>query len=179
MGRISLYLNRIASIQANLCAWSMILLGVSMTFTILIQIFFRFVIYRPVPWSEELARYLMVWMGMLGSVIALRKGRHIGVTFLMDKLRGGKKLAADRLVQSALIGFLAVIGWEGASLTVFNASQLSAAMEIPMSIPYAAIPVGAAMMIIEQLAGMLQDKSESCNRSEAVFDLPEGRGGGL
>ena len=126
-----------------------------MTLTILIQIFFRFVVYRPVPWSEELARYLMVWMGMLGSVIALRKGRHIGVTFLVDRLSGWHRTIVRRLMEFTIIGFLGIIGWQGLSLAIFNAPQLSAAMEISMSIPYAAIPVGAAMMILELVAGVL------------------------
>ena len=135
----------------------MVLLGVVMTLTILIQIFFRFVVYRPVPWSEELARYLMVWMGMLGSVIALRKGRHIGVTFLVDRFSGWKQSAARRFVEFTSILFLGIIGWQGLGLAIFNAPQLSAAMEISMSIPYAAIPMGVAMMIIELAAEILSD----------------------
>lgn len=130
----------------------MVLLGVVMTVTILIQIFFRFVVYRPVPWSEELARYLMVWMGMLGSVIALRKGRHIGVTFLVDRFSDWKQAAVHRIVEITVIVFLSIIGWQGLNLAIFNAPQLSAAMEISMSIPYAAIPVGAVMMIVEIVA---------------------------
>jgi TRAP-type C4-dicarboxylate transport system permease small subunit len=156
MKHLSHGLNRIAAAQNWFCSWSMLLLGVAMTLTILIQIFFRFVIYRPVPWSEELARYLMVWMGMLGSVIALRKGRHIGVTSLVDRLDGWRRATVRRLVACTIIVFLGIIGWQGLNLAIFNASQLSAAMEISMTIPYAAIPVGAAMMIIELVAGIFK-----------------------
>ena len=146
----------LASAQNRFCTWSMVVLGLVMTGTILIQIFFRFVIYRPVPWSEELARYLMVWMGMLGSVIALRRGRHIGVTFLVERLCGWQRKGVVGLVQLTLLGFLAIICWEGWGLALFNAQQLSAAMEISMSIPYLASPVGAAMMMVELAAQMLQ-----------------------
>jgi TRAP-type C4-dicarboxylate transport system permease small subunit len=60
-------------------------------------------------------------------------------------------------VRLVIIGFLAIIGWEGLGLAVFNAPQLSAAMEIPMTIPYLAIPVGATMMIIDLIADIFQD----------------------
>jgi len=155
MKRLSYGFYLAALAQYRLCAWSMVVLGVVMTCIILIQIFFRFVVYRPVPWSEELARYLMVWMGMLGSVIALRKGRHIGVSFLVDRLGGWKRTIVQRLVEVILMGFLGIVGWEGLNLALFNAPQLSAAMEISMAIPYAAIPVGAGMMIVELAAEIL------------------------
>ena len=157
MKNISSLINVVASAQVRFCSWSMVVLGLAMTFTILIQIFFRFVVYQPVPWSEELARYLMIWMGMLGSVVALRKGRHIGVNFLVEKLPGRVRQFTVRLVRLVIIGFLAIIGWEGLGLAVFNAPQLSAAMEISMTIPYLAIPVGATMMIIDLIADIFQD----------------------
>lgn len=157
MKSVSYLINLIASIQVRFCSWSMVVLGLAMTVTILIQIFFRFVVYRPVPWSEELARYLMIWMGMLGSVIALRKGRHIGVTFLVDKLPARAHKFIVNLVRLIIIGFMAIIGWEGLGLAIFNATQLSAAMEIPMTIPYLAIPVGATMMIVDLIAELFQE----------------------
>ncbi len=157
MKSASYLINLIASIQVRFCSWSMVVLGLAMTITILIQIFFRFVVYHPVPWSEELARYLMIWMGMLGSVIALRKGRHIGVTFLLDKLPTRAHKFIVNLVRFIIIGFMAIIGWEGLGLAIFNATQLSAAMEIPMTIPYMAIPVGATMMIIDLIAELFQE----------------------
>ncbi|MBW1711802.1 MAG: TRAP transporter small permease [Deltaproteobacteria bacterium] len=175
MKSISYLINFVAGIQLRFCSWSMVVLGLAMTVIILIQIFFRFVIYRPVPWSEEAARYLMIWMGMLGSVVALRKGRHIGVTFLVDKLSGWARQAAVQVVRLTMIGFMAIIGWEGLGLAIFNAPQLSAAMEIPMTIPYLAIPVGSAMMIVDIIAEILEERFPTAKGSEAQtaasFDL--------
>jgi TRAP-type C4-dicarboxylate transport system permease small subunit len=135
----------------------MVVIGIAMTLIILIQIFFRFVIYRPVPWSEEAARYLMIWLGMLGSVVALRKGRHIGVTALVDALPARISGILSHVVRLSMIGFMGVIAWVGLGLAIFNYSELSAAMEITMTIPYMAIPVGAAMMIVDLVADLLQE----------------------
>ncbi len=128
-----------------------------MTLIILIQIFFRFVIYKSVPWSEEAARYLMIWMGMLGSVLALRKGRHIGVTALVDILPKKISFLVGLFVRVSMACFLGLIAYEGFNLAMFNYSQLSAAMEIPMMIPYLAIPVGALMMIVDLVAELLNE----------------------
>lgn len=135
----------------------MVVTGIAMTIIILIQIFFRFVIYRPVPWSEEAARYLMIWMGMLGSVVALNRGRHIGVTALVDLLPVPVSNIAGIFVRITMACFLGLIGFEGFRLAFFNYPQLSAAMEISMMIPYLAIPVGASMMIIDLIAELLNE----------------------
>lgn len=126
----------------------LIALGLIMTILILLQIFFRFVIYVPFPWSEECSRYLMIWMGMLGSVVALQKGRHIGVTVLIEKLPATLKKLATLLVRVTTIGFLFVLLKQGIEFALFNQEQLSPAMEISMLIPYTSVPVGAAMMIL-------------------------------
>jgi C4-dicarboxylate transporter, DctQ subunit len=155
MKAVSRLFSLIVRAQMRLCSWSLVFLGIAMTGTILVQIFFRFIVYKPVPWSEEAARYLMVWMGMLGSVLALRRGRHIGVTALVERLPPALGRVVTRLVYLVMIGFLGIIVWEGFHLAVFNISQRSAAMEISMSIPYMAIPVGAAMMVVDLVANLL------------------------
>lgn len=126
----------------------LIILGLIMTILILLQIFFRFVIYIPFPWSEECSRYLMIWMGMLGSVVALQKGRHIGVTVLMEKLPSALQKLAMFIVRLVIIGFLFVLLQQGIEFALFNREQLSPAMEISMLIPYTSVPVGAVMMIL-------------------------------
>ncbi len=133
----------------------LLVLGVAMTLLILLQVFFRFVVYVPFPWSEECARYLMIWMGMLGSVIALQQGRHIGVTFFMEKFPPRLQKPAKGLTQAGMIVFLGILCWQGILFSLFNADQISPALEIPMIIPFGAIPVGSAMMILIMLADML------------------------
>ena len=128
-----------------------------MSVTILLQIIFRFVVYVPFPWSEELARYLMVWMGMTGSAVALRKGRHIGVTIFIEKLPSVLHRGVLSLVQLVMIVFLVLLLKEAWDFALFNSDQASPAMGIPMLYPYTAIFVGAVLMIIELVADILHD----------------------
>ena len=169
MNRFSFTINRLVMFQIRLCRWLLLILGLSMTVLILFQVFFRFVIYVPFPWSEECARYLMIWMGMLGSVIALQKKRHIGVTFLVEKLPPGLESGVQVLVQAGMAVFLSVLFWQGARFAAFNVDQASPAMEISMLIPFSAIPVGSAMMILIILDGLLGGRvspEPSCNPPE-------------
>lgn len=135
----------------------LVLIGAVMSVIVMLQIFFRFVVHVPFPWSEELARYLMIWMGMLGAFVALREGRHIGVSLFVERLPEALGCKVMMFVQVATIVFLAIVARQGFSLAIFNSTQLSPAMQIPMVFPYMAIPVGTTLMILELVAGLLQE----------------------
>ena len=148
MNTLCVFANTLVDRMTAVCRWALLALGVAMTFLILLQVFFRFVIYLPFPWSEEAARYLMIWMGMLGSVIALKQQRHIGVTFFVEKLPKLPQKLVQVFVYCTMAGFLGILFWQGLVFARFNADQLSPAMRISMLIPFSAIPAGAAMMIL-------------------------------
>ena len=65
----------------------------AMTVTVLIQVFFRFVLQSPLRWTEELARYLMIWLVLLASSIAMRNRAHLQVDVLTSALPRGPKRA--------------------------------------------------------------------------------------
>ncbi len=155
MKKISYAINRLASALSAVSCWFLIALGVAMCIVVLLQVFFRFVVYIPFPWSEELARYLMIWLGMVGSFVALRRGRHIGVTILIERIPARIGVVLTPLLQAVMVAFLWVIAQQGMYLALFNAAQKSPAMQIPMFYTYLAVPVGAALMIIELIAGIL------------------------
>jgi TRAP-type C4-dicarboxylate transport system permease small subunit len=163
-------------LQNRVCRWMLLVLGIAMTVLILFQVFFRFVIYVPFPWSEECARYLMIWMGMLGSVIALEKQRHIGVTFLVEKLPRHLESTAFVLVQAGMALFLAVFCWQGIRFAGFNADQASPAMEISMLIPFSAIPAGCAMMILVIVDNLLSRAVLPKAGCDASTSVPAGSG---
>lgn len=112
------------------------------------QVFGRYVLSHAPSWSEELARYLMVWLTMLGSAAVLRTGGHITVTTLTDALPPGVQRAVLAVRDAALVSACGVLAWWGTGYAALNGSQESAGMEIPMSIPYAALPVGAALIAV-------------------------------
>jgi TRAP-type C4-dicarboxylate transport system permease small subunit len=112
------------------------------------QVFGRYVLGHAPSWSEELARYLMVWMTMLGSAAVLRSSGHISVTTVTDRLPPAALAVVLALRDAALVATSGVLAWWGVLFAGLNAAQQSAAMEIPMTVPYAALPVGATLIIL-------------------------------
>ncbi len=114
----------------------------------------RYALHFSLTWSEEASRYMMVWVSMLGGAVAARRRMHVGfdgfVALLPSGLRRGARVVAV-LIAIAIFGSMA---WYGTRLARFNMLQRSAALEWPMGIPYAAIPVGAALLtlfLVEEL----------------------------
>jgi TRAP-type C4-dicarboxylate transport system permease small subunit len=144
-------LERAAGMCNGISRAVLVSMGLVMSVVILLQVFLRYVVKASLPWSEELARYLMVWIGMMGASLAMYQGRHVGVTFLVDRARG---LAKRRLMGLALLlvlGFLGLLLAQGIVLVSNIWQQRSPALNLPMVIPYAAVPLGALFMIVQTL----------------------------
>jgi TRAP-type transport system small permease protein len=128
---------------------------VAMLGSMLYQVFGRYVLDHAPGWSEELARYLMVWMTMLGSASVLRSGGHISVTTLTDRLPPRALAWMLAIRDAALVATSGVLVWWGILFAEMNSVQESAAMEIPMTLPYAALPVGALLIVVIVLLARL------------------------
>lgn len=125
-----------------------------MAVTILLQVFLRYVVRASLPWSEELARYLMVWIGLMGASLAMHEGRHVGVGLLVDQTRGILRKAVTSMALCGVLWFLWLMLSEGTRLVLNIWLQRSPAMNIPMVIPYAAIPLGAVFMMVQVILGL-------------------------
>lgn len=137
-------------ILAGLCAT---LLGV-MLISIGLQIVMRYGFNAPLVWSEELARFTMVWLALLASALAMRRAQHIALTGLIPiPARLDPALRAlTALASIAILLILTDLGWELAQRTM---RQRSPALGIPMGYMYAAIPVSAILMIVGQALAWL------------------------
>lgn len=114
------------------------------------QVFFRFVLQSPLSWSEELIRYVFVWSVFLTAAVAFQRDVHVRVELMTARYPGPVRVAAWRLGWLCVLAGLALIALLGTQLvfTPAVAEQRSAALGIPMWIPYASIPVGAVLMLV-------------------------------
>ncbi|WP_018717036.1 TRAP transporter small permease [Arhodomonas aquaeolei] len=132
-----------------------------------LQIVFR-VAFDAISWSEELARYLLVWTTFLGATLAYQRGRHIAVTVLVDRLPRTLARCARAFAHAASVTFFAVVvvaGWRYMELQSF---QVSASLRIPMPWVYAVIPGSAVVMglyaavdLVETLFGRDESGSDT------------------
>ena len=135
----------------------LIALVVVMTVVVFLQVLYRYVFAQPLQWSEELARYLFVWLSILGATLALQKKGHFGLDFfykiLPNPLRRFMKFPIYLLMGTVIF----VILFQGIILVQKTALQESPAMGISMSWAYASLPVGGALMAIHLIAISLKD----------------------
>jgi TRAP-type C4-dicarboxylate transport system permease small subunit len=112
------------------------------------QVFGRYVIGRAPAWTEEVARMLVAWMAMLGTGACLRNGGHVAVGVLVNSVTPRVRSILLAIRDIAVMATAGVMGWAGVRFAMLNADQESAALEIPMSIPYSAMAVGAVLVAL-------------------------------
>ncbi|APE32632.1 C4-dicarboxylate ABC transporter permease [Halomonas aestuarii] len=104
------------------------------------------VFFEAVGWTEEVARFLLVWITFLGATLAFQRGRHIAVTFVVDALPDPLQRVARIAAVLVALGFmiaLMVIGYRYMQVQSF---QKSASLRLSMTWVYAVIPLCSALM---------------------------------
>ncbi len=107
---------------------------------ILMQVFFRYVLGNALGWAEELSIFLFVWLVFLGAAAASRDRMHITVTALIDRLpprARGVALATSEVLQALFLGAGA---WFGFAMARLMLGARSPALNLPVSLQYAALP---------------------------------------
>jgi TRAP-type C4-dicarboxylate transport system permease small subunit len=127
------------------------LLIILITVDVLVGVFFRYILGSALSWSEELAGYMMVWMGFLAAGLVLREENHMNFKILQDRLplvpRKILVLACDSLVLVFLAAFF-VLSWE--ALQIIK-NDISSSLDIKMLWPFLAMPVSAVLMMFQQV----------------------------
>jgi len=131
-----------------------------MTVVVSLQVIFRYVLTQPLNWSEELARYLFVWLSILGATLALQKRGHFGLEIFSRMLPQQMRRWVEFLTLFLVGALVVVILASGIELVEKTASQESPAMGIPMGWAYACLPVGAALMTFHLLVIFLKDTTK-------------------
>jgi TRAP-type C4-dicarboxylate transport system permease small subunit len=150
-----------ASDTINRCTEVAVFVIISaMAVDVFLEVVFRYVLLLPLFWTEEFARYCLVWSSLLAAGIAVKRGQHIAVVFVVERfpkrIRAMAALGGDIFVAT----MLAVILWGGIYLVLLTRHQLSPAMRLPMSLPYMAIPTGSAIMLFHVLTSIYHRSRE-------------------
>ena len=127
------------------------------------QVFTRFILRDPSSFTEELAIFLLIWIGVLGASYALRTRAHLGIDILTFRLRGVKKNVVEIIVYCCVFGFtlsVMVIGGLKLVLLTFNLNQISAAMGIKMGYIYLVIPLSGVLMMFYALVFIINAVKE-------------------
>ena len=127
---------------------AVIFLMAAISIIIFVQVVSRYVFNNSLTWSEEVGRYVLIWITFLGASIGVKKYSHIGIDFLYEKLSVKNKTFLDFIIVSMglFLAFLMLFyGWRLAYMVRF---QKSSALLIPMIIPYLALPISGLLIFV-------------------------------
>ena len=158
----SKFLNAIEKVEKVVLAASM----AAMVILMLYQVILRYVFSASNSWSEELVRYLFILDVMLAASIAVRRNSHLQIDVLINCF--SPKLNRIFTIAATLAGivFLALLFWYSLDLCMTATSNVSPGLGIPMSIPYACVPLGAVLMILTSIEVILKTVEELRHEEE-------------
>ena len=130
-----------------------VLLFAAMIGVTLFGVFFRYVMLNPFEWTEELARFLMLYMSFLAINIALRKREHIAIQFLVQKLPNKISKILDYLVD-LLIGLFLIVLMKQGYLMATGTLLTTATLSITMFWPYLSVSLGAFLTLLQLILNM-------------------------
>ena len=125
------------------------------------QVVARYVLGRPPSWTEELARYLQVWLVLLASPLCLRRGLHLAVDYVTPRLSSSNRrrvLSLNHLLVGSFGLLLAIFGLR---MLPVAALQVSPALGVSMVWPYLAVPTSGVLITTVALALFVEERARS------------------
>lgn len=119
------------------------------------SVFSRYALNQPIVWGDEMASLLFLWLAMLGSVVAMRRGEHMRLTSFIARLSARKRAFVDTFGAVIVITFIVMLfspAWEYVSDEWIITA---AALEIPNALRVSAIAVGLTLMLMTCVARLM------------------------
>jgi TRAP-type C4-dicarboxylate transport system permease small subunit len=140
-------------------AKTLVVIMTVMVLNVLWQVFTRFVIGTPSSFTDELARYLMIWIGVLGAAYVSGKNMHVAIDIIPSRSKPRTRKKLMRLVSILIIAFVAVAFVIGGLRLVYISyllGQHSPALQIPLALVYAILPISGLFIIYYKVSDLLK-----------------------
>lgn len=131
----------------KICRCVLFILFALMVVSAFVQVVFRTVLNSPLTWTEELCRYSMVWLTLIGSGLAVKYHSHIAVDILKNMIPQKAIRIIDMINLGLITLFSIVLIYYGFGLCLKNMAQITPGLKLPMGLVYGAIPVGGMIML--------------------------------
>lgn len=150
-------MNAIKKVVDQFIAWIVIIISSVLVLCVIWQVFSRYCLGSPSVMTDEIARFMFMWVGLLGAAYAVSLKRHLAIDILTQKLTGTGKLISEVviLVITMLFASLVMIyGGYGLVQKTLSTQQMSPAMGIPMGWVYMAIPFSGLAILFYSLVDL-------------------------
>ncbi len=131
--------------------WLAFVLFWGLAFIVFLQFFTRYVLNDSLAWTEEIARYGLMWVTFIGGAIVVRKNAQIAVEVLLNFLPAGAARVLLAAIDLVKLGFLGLLAYFSVTIVERMHFQRMTVIELPMSIVYGGIAVGCFLMFGRQI----------------------------
>lgn len=114
---------------------------------------------EPSDWTGELATFLLIWVGMLGTSVALYRGSHLGIDYFVGKLSARKRLYTEVFAFACIAFFSATVMLAGGArlaFSTFERGQVAPALGIKMGYVYLAMPISGFFLVMYSIELMVE-----------------------
>lgn len=166
---------RLRHIVDRTLAWTLIALMFVAVLNVLWQVFTRWALDAPSAYTEELARYLLIWLSLLGAAYAAGKKIHLAIDLLPTMLEGRRRHALEIAIDAVILLFaffvLVVGGYRLVNMTLMM-GQTSAALGIQLGYVYSVLPL-SGLLIVFYAAASIRDRIAAMRGREVDLVEPD------
>lgn len=134
-----------------------ILILLIFTLIIIIQVFFRYFLHQPLLWTEEVARFLMIWMIFLSLSLVAKRRKNVCIELFLEKFPINIQQIISIISNIFIIYFLIILLILSIDLINSSARQLAPATRIPMNCVYISLPLGVLFLLIQMIYVLSED----------------------
>lgn len=125
---------------------------VSVTAIAGLAVFYRYILNNPIAWSEEISRYILIWLTMVAASIAIKERSHIRLTAFVGRLPNLVSIIIEITILLIILGVIIVVTKYSWIMVVTKSSRTySPSIAISMIWPHTALPVGFSLIIFQSL----------------------------
>ena len=149
--------------------WLAFVIFWSLAFIVFLQFFTRYVLNDSLAWTEEIARYGLMWIVFIGGAMVTRRNTHIAVELLSNVMKPGPLRAALlAFVDFIKLGFMGMLAFFSWTITERMHMQRMTVFELPMSYVYGGVALGCFLMFIRQAMNVWRNARIGWSRPDDV-----------
>lgn len=158
LDRTDKILHVISRIISDITLFICNILLIVVTLEVIMGVFYRYVLRDPIYWSEEVARYILVWMAMLGASVGTQKREHLRLDSFTDKLPLHVQKVLEMLLNIFIVVMLLLVfPWLMQWLRGSGVTTRSPAVQMPMFVPLGSLAVGLVLIIFQTAVCAVRD----------------------
>lgn len=134
----------------HLLGWMVTIFMAILVLNVLWQVASRFLLGNPSSFTDELAGFLLIWVGLLGAAYATGQKQHLAIDLISRKMSPPQKRRLDTLINTLIILFafiVLVIGGSNLVYITFYLNQISSALQIPIAYVYTVLPLSGLFIV--------------------------------